>query len=269
MGAATSGTDPKDGSTYTVVANGTNTLTVSLNGDSLSTVPAGSTISVIPYWTLGTVFPPSASGTAFIASTSPLFPETEILVPNYSGTGTDLSASATYFFYNNIWCLVGDSVSNSHNDDPLMPDGYIMVRNPDTTTTLTAMGNVLTGNFMIPLATSATQQQDNSVAICRPVNTSLNNLGLTSGSAFAVTTSPLFTQDQVLIFSGTEAALDKSATATYFYYMGTSGTGWRLVGDSITNDHGTDTIPAGSGFVIRKASTANGNTAFWQNPPTY
>jgi uncharacterized protein (TIGR02597 family) len=244
---------------------------VSLNGASLNNLTAGSTVSVIPYWTFGTVFPPSASGTAFIASTSPLVRQTQVFVPNYSGTGDYLGPAATYFFYSGHWCLVGDSVSNSHNNDILIPDGYVTVRNPASagTTTLTTMGNVLTGNFTIPLATNTSGPQDNAVGICRPVDTSLNNLGLISSGAFTPSTSALVRQDQIFLVSNTEAGLYKGATATYFYYVGTSGTGWRLVGDSIINDHGNDVIPAGTGFTIRKVATGNGATAFWQNPPTY
>jgi uncharacterized protein (TIGR02597 family) len=269
MGPCSSGTNPKDGCYYTVVSNGANTLTLALNGDNISTVPVGSTISVIPYWTLGTVFPPSASGTAFIASTSPVVRQTQIFLPNYSAAGDYLSTSATYFYYNGAWRLVGDLVTNSHNDDVLIPDGYVTVRNPSATTTLTTMGNVQTGNFMIPLDTLTSGPQDNAVGICRPVDTSLNNLGLISSGAFTPSTSPVVRNDQIFLVSNTSAGLYKSATATYFYYMGTSGTGWRLVGDLITNDHGSDVIPAGTGFTIRKVATSGGATAFWQNPPTY
>ncbi len=271
MGPNASGTDPLDGSFYTIASNGSNSVTLDLNGDSISSVTPGSTVSIYPYWTLATVFPASESGTLFIASSSPLVRQTQILVPDYSGTGDNLGTGATYFFYNNQWCLVGDSVSNSHNDDILIPDGYITIRNPATasTTTLTTMGSVLTGNFMIPLATLTTGPQDNAVAICRPVDTTLNDLGLISSGAFTASTSALVRQDQIFLVSNTEAGLFKAATATYYYYAGTSGTGWRLVGDSISNDHGNDVIPAGTGFTIRKVATNNGATAFWQNPPSY
>jgi len=269
LGPCGSGTDPKDGSYYTIASNGANTLTLELNGDDISSVPAGCTLTVYPYWTLATVFPPSTSGTSFIASTSPLFRQTQILVPNASGAGINLATAATYYFYNGAWRLAGDSVSNSHNDDILIPDSYVTVRNPSGTTTLMTKGNVQSGNFTIPLATEASGAQDNFVGICRPIDTSLNDLALATSGAFTSSTSGQTLQDQILLISNTTAAINKSASATYFYYTGTSGTGWRLFGDSITNDHGGDLIPAGTGFVIRKAATAGGATEFWQNPPTY
>ena len=67
--AATYDHSPKEGSYYTVTANGTNSLTVNLNGDSLSTVTAGTSVTLIPYWTLGTAFPASDAGTSYTTST--------------------------------------------------------------------------------------------------------------------------------------------------------------------------------------------------------
>jgi hypothetical protein len=54
--------------------------------------------------------------------------------------------------------------------------------------------------------------------------------------------------------------------ATYYYdsSVGNSG-GWRLTGDTRPNDRGSDIIPMGSGFVVRKAQTGNGQPAFWTN----
>ena len=148
IGTVQFGTDPKDGSDYTVTANGTNSLTLNLNGDNIGSVPAGSTISVVPYWTLATVFPASTAGTAFISSTSPKLSKlaTQILIPNYSGTGVNLSAAATYYFYNGAWELYGDTNSPPHvaGDDILINNGYFIARNPTATTaTLTTMGNAV------------------------------------------------------------------------------------------------------------------------------
>ena len=47
----------KEGSYYPIVTNGTNSLTLSLDGDDLSSVTSGTRLSVIPYWTLATAFP--------------------------------------------------------------------------------------------------------------------------------------------------------------------------------------------------------------------
>jgi len=271
MGPYSSGTDPLDGSYFTIASNGTNTLTLSLNGGSISSVPAGSTVTVYPYWTLGTVFPPSASGTAFIPTTSALFTQTVIYVPAYSGTGINLASPTAYFFYQGAWCLTTGSLGADYNDTVLPPDGYVTVRNPGSVTTVTTMGSVPMGNLMVPLATNATIPQDNFVSIARPVATTLNNLGLISSGAFTPTTNSLFTQDELLLFSGTQTGINNApgSGGIYYYYIGSSGTGWRLTTDALTTDHGNDTIPAGVGFIIRKVGTGNGATAFWQNPPSY
>ena len=272
MGAAASGTNPKQGCYYTVASNGSNTLTVALNGDNISSVPDGSAVSVIPYCTLGTVFPPANAGTSFIASTTMLTPQGTVLyVPAYSGTGINLSAPSSYFFYQGVWCSTTGSAGVSYSDAILIPDGYVTVRNPGATTVLTTMGNVPMGDLTIPLVTNTTQEQDNFVAIARPVDTSLDNLALSPSAAFTPTTNPLFTQDELLVFSPTQTGINNApgSGGVYFYYMGTSGTGWRLSGDAITTDHGNDVVPAGTGFVIRKAPTVNAGTALWQNSPTY
>ncbi|MGA3172339.1 MAG: TIGR02597 family protein [Chthoniobacteraceae bacterium] len=271
MGPGSSGTDPLDGSFYTVASNGTNALTLDLNGDNISSVPAGSTITIYPYWTLGTVFPPSESGTYFVASQSPGNKGTEILIPAYSGTGINLAAPSTYYFYNNQWCLVGDLTTNSHNNDILIPDGYMVIRNPTSVagTTLTAMGTVPMGNFMIPLATDTNTEQDNFVSICRPIGTTLNQLGLGGTPAFTSSPSPGQHQDELLVTSTGQTGVNIAPNMTYYYLASVSGTGWRLVGDLSTNDHGSDVVSPGSGFIVRKVSTNNGATAFWQNPASY
>lgn len=269
MGPATvSGTDSWDGSYYTIVANGSNTLTVSTNGNNISTVPAGSTVSVIPYWTVGTVFPPSASGTAFIAS-SALTTQTQILLPNISGSGTGLGVANTYFFYSGAWRKDNYPIGNSYNDDIIIPDTYMTVRNPTTTTTLTTMGNVDVANFMVGLVADGSGAQDNPVAIPRPVPTTLDNLGLITSGVFQASPSPLTINDELLVLSNTSSQFSPPPVATYYYYAGTSGTGWQENNYPFTFNYGSSVIPPGAGFIIRKVAVTNGTTAFWQNPPVY
>jgi len=278
FGPGASATDPKDGSSYTITANGTNSVTLALNGDTISAVPVGSAISVAPYWTIATVFPASnelsvnANGSFAKSSSTRLSGlNTQILIPSYSGTGVNLSTANSYYFYNGVWNLYGETNPNHvAGDDVLINNGYFVVRNANTpTTTLTALGSVAMGNSMLPLATEASIQQDNPVAIPRPVPVQLNALGLANSAAFTTSTSTRLSQlaDQLLVFSGTSTGFNPSASATYYYYQGH----WALYGDlnGAGVDHGTDTIPAGSGFVIRKEPTGTGASTFWQNPSPY
>jgi hypothetical protein len=59
----------------------------------------------------------------------------------------------------------------------------------------------------------------------------------------------------------------KSRRPPIFYdtSVGNSG-GWRLLGDTTaTTDRGADIIPRGTGAVVRKAQTSNGQSALWTN----
>jgi uncharacterized protein (TIGR02597 family) len=191
------------------------------------------------------------------------------LLPNISGSGTNLGIAATYYFYNGAWRRVGYPAANSYNDDILIPDTYVTVRNPSATTTLTTMGNVLTGNFMTALSTQTLGAQDNPVAIPRPVNTSLDNLGLITSGAFIPSTSTISHKDTLIVLSNTNGEFSPPPAASYYYYAGTSGTGWQQIGQPFTLTSGTAVIPAGTGFIVRKIATSNGASAFWQNPATY
>lgn len=265
--------NPKEGSIYSVTANGTGTLTLALNGDTLqSVVPAGSQITLIPYWTLATIFPASDANVSFTPTASARSFKTEILIPDYAGVGTNLSISKIYYYFNsgaNVgWRLLNDTNTVDHGDDILMPDGYFAVRNQNSSPTLPLVvtGCVLTGKMIVPLATGATAGQDNPSAIIRPVDVTLNTCGLsTTDGSFVATTSARSFKDEILLYNNAQVGMNKSFSAIY-YYMNNA---WRSLNDLSTVDHGSDVIPAGSAVVIRKAANGTGQTAFWTNPPNY
>ena len=260
---------PKEGSYYTVTANGTNSLTVNLNGDSLSTVVAGTTVTLIPYWTLGTAFPASDAGTSYIASSgaTTFTRQTQILLPDMTTAGFDLAASAIYYYYNGAWRLSGGDPTVSANDTTLPLTNYFTVRNAGTATTFTPTGGVYMNRIAAPLDTQPSTAQDNASALPRPVSTSLNDLGLiTSGAFKASSGATSFTRaDSLLAYDNTQTGTDKSASAIYYFY----NNAWRLSGGDPTVDVGSTTLPYGTGFIIRKAPAANGATSFWQNTRTY
>jgi uncharacterized protein (TIGR02597 family) len=273
IGPSASGpANPKEGCVYLVTANGANTLTLALNGDSISAIPANSQISLIPYWTLATLFPASNANVSFTPTVSTRSLQTEILLPDDSSAGINLAPSKTYYFINsgaNVgWRLFGDALTTNHGDDTLVPGSYIIVRNQNSAVTLplAIFGTVPTSKLVVPLATLATSAQDNATAVIRPVAVSLNNSGLnpTDGS-FVATASTRSLKDELFLYNNAQAGLNKSASATY-YYM---NNGWRLFGDAVGNDHGGDLIPTGSALTIRKAATTSGQTSFWTNSPTY
>ncbi|MEP7015200.1 MAG: TIGR02597 family protein [Verrucomicrobiota bacterium] len=277
--------NPKEGHTYTVTANGSNTLTVNTAADTLTGITANTQLVVIPYWTPATIFPASDANVSFTPTTSTATYKTELLVPNNAAAGTNLPVT-TYFFSNNVngisgnvgWRLVGDNTTN-HGDDPLLASSYFVVRNLNGAPTLPVkgIGGVLTKKLATALRTSASGQQDNAVSMVRPVDVTLNQSGLSPVDGSFMATPPrllsrgtgVALKDQLLLFDNTAAAYDKQPSATYYYSEGPGKlAGWKLVGDGSV-DHGDDFIPAGSAIVIRKAKTAGGATVFWTNAPTY
>jgi uncharacterized protein (TIGR02597 family) len=257
--------NPNEGRGYTITSNGSNTLTVNLNGDDISGVQANTQVLILPYATLASVFPAADQNVSFVPSPSQFNRLTQILIPNFSGNGINLSTAATYYFLNGAWRKFGQPTTDDHGDDVLLNTGYFLLRNAGTATNLTTLGSVLVKKETIPLFTSTSSQQDNFVSVTRPVPVSLDNLGLISSGAFASSPSQFNRIDQLFVFDNNTAAINKSAAGTYYY----ANSHWRKFGQDPTADFGTDTIPAGSGFVIRKGVTANGATQYWQNAPTY
>jgi uncharacterized protein (TIGR02597 family) len=270
--------NPKEGHTYPITANGSNTLSVDTTVETLAGITANTEVTIIPYWTMGTVFPASKAGVYFTATTLSTSYKTEVLVPNNTANGINLPVT-TYFFSNNVdgtlgnigWRIVGDNLT-SHDDDPLLPDSYFNIRNIHGAPTLTfrGFGHVLTDKFATALQTLNSGQQDNAVAMIRPIGVTLNQTGLTpADGSFVATLNPQQIKDSLLIFNNAQVKHNKKPSAIYFYYGGTGGpNGWKKKGGG-TADRGNDVIPAGSAIVIRKAQTVTGATVFWTNPPTY
>ncbi len=243
------GAGAKEGHTYPITGNTSNTLTVATTAlDDASGIPAGTQITIIPNWTPATIFPASDVGVSFTATTSIATYKTLIRVPNYSAPGINLPYGAEYYFMSGAWQRISPAAVG--DDDALLPDGYFVVRNQNGAPTLplTNLGSVLLKKIAAPLLTAASPGQDNPLGIVRPLDVSLDATGLSA--AFTAT-------DQLLLFNNAVAAFDKAPSATYFY-----NTRWRLTGDASSSDRGSDIIPMGAGFVVRKI---NGASNFWTN----
>ncbi|MGI8435591.1 MAG: TIGR02597 family protein [Chthoniobacterales bacterium] len=261
-------TNPKEGHTYPITANTSNSITVDLGQDSLTGVPANAQLSIIPNWTFATVFPPGDQGVSFTATTSSSQYKTQIRVPDVSAAGVNLPY-VSYFFSNNVdgtsgnvgWRLVGDNTTD-HGDDPFLPDSHFVTRNLNGAPTLPLvnLGSVLQKKFTTPLVTSTSTAQDNPAAILRPLDVALNATGLNMADG------SFGPGDQVLLVDNTVAGFDKLQNPSMYkaYVQTTAANGpWRLSTDPV-NDRGSDIIPAGTGFIVRKA-LSDGQPKFWVN----
>jgi uncharacterized protein (TIGR02597 family) len=248
-----------EGRFYPVAANGTNTLTLTLGSDNLNAVGQNDALSVEPFWTFKTVFP---NGSGVNISLTSGNRNTEVLIPDFTSAGINLSAAKFYYFSGGLWKLVGQSTDRG--DDVLLPNTHFVVRhNVSTNTTLTTFGVVAVSKLALPLITTTSNQQDNFLALTRPVSVSLDNSGLVSSGAFAASPLPGALTDELLTFDNTVAQRNKSSSAIYYFWNGA----WRRVGAG-TNIVGQSAVFApGNAVIVRKAT--NSVSPLWLNSPTY
>jgi uncharacterized protein (TIGR02597 family) len=248
--------NPKEGHIFPVTGNGSNTLTVDTTMEDLGGVTANTQITIIPYWTPATIFPPSDASISFTPTSSPPSYQTLLRVPNYSAPGINQPYAAEYYFNNGSWQRV--TPAGVGDDDPLLPDGYFVIRNANGAPTLPliALGSVLTKKLAVPILTASNQQQDNAVALIRPISVPLVSTGL------APIDESFTENDQLLLFDNTQPGFNKTPSAIYVF-----SNGWRLSTD-LNTDRGNDVVPPGSALLVRKAASPDG-TLFFSNSPTY
>ncbi len=265
------------GNVFVITANTANTLTIALNGVTLNAVTAD-TLDVVKFWTLADLFNPTTATIdplttphAIVASTStaPAGRRTELLIPDYTSVGNNKAPSKNFYINAGIWKQVGQGAT-SFDTFQLWPDSHFIIRNPLAVTSATSYvnsGQVDSINNVTYIATDATSKQDSYMSLVRPVDLTLNQLGLGATSAFvdSISSAPSGRRDEILIYDNSVATINKSPSANYYYF----NSAWRKVGQAATSDFGTDVISAGSGFVVRKYQTATGATAKWNNLSTY
>ncbi len=256
----------KAGAYFVITSNTSDTLTVNLSADSITTALASDTVQIFPFWTLSSLFPIGNSAITQSLGTSGLQRRTQVLFPDITNAGTNLAATGIYYQTSTGW---KDALNNNAVADNIVipPDSYIIIRNraADADTTFTAVGLVDLTPLVSELVTTSTAAQDNSIALNRPVDVALKNLNLISSNGFVASngTGGLARRDLILTFDNTIADTNKPANHIY-YYDSTSPGNWKDALDSnrISDD---DVIKAGTGFIIRKYRTGNGATAFWTN----
>jgi uncharacterized protein (TIGR02597 family) len=279
----------KDGSWFNITGNSENTITLDLNGDSLTGVASGAAILIVEYWTLDTLFPPASAttswtetptgsgnwvqnGHAVVASTSGFQSgrRSEIIIPNLMGVGVNLSSLSSFYLFNGGWRKQGQLATSNLGGEIIYPDQYFTIRHSQSVarnTIFQTFGEVEMRGFAIPLNSSTTGKQDNYIGLLRGVDLTLDQLTLGGTSAFVSSTSGFSSgrKDELLVFDTALAAQNRATSATYYYF----DNAWRKQGLAATVNAGTDIIPSGVGFLVRKSQTSDGATSFWKNLPSY
>ena len=252
-----------EGRTFAVTANSANSVTVNLNGANLSSAISGDAFVIEAYWSFNSVFP---NGAGVNISPTAGNRNTEILMPDFTSAGINLSSAKIYYFHSGVWQITGQG-STDHGDDIFQPNTPFIVRhNVSTNTTLVSIGAVPIHRWNIALRTpdgSAGDKQDSYFGLVRPIAVSLDDSGLVSSGAFSSSPLPGTRTDELFTFDNTLVAKNKSASAVYYYW----NNGWRRVGAGSTAVGGTQVFVPGSGVIIRKGT--NNASPIWTNAPTY
>jgi uncharacterized protein (TIGR02597 family) len=256
---------------YDVVGNALSSLTVDLNDEHGSGFAVGDTFMVVEYWTLDSLFPPSEQ-TTIHNSTGNLGCEqkTKILIPNITDAGTELPAQEIYFLTDRGWKKSAFGFPDA-GSTILQPGLPFIIRHPAgvVATDFEPDGRVLRGVDSIWIEQTATDKQDNTVAVQRPVDVSLSDSGLNE-TAFAssATHAKGDRKDELLVFDNGTQAFNKSPSAIYYKVA----QNWFLDNEkgganpSATEDKA---LSASSGLIIRKSKGTADISTIWNNQPTY
>jgi uncharacterized protein (TIGR02597 family) len=269
-----SGTQPKTyyalvtagnliGTYFTIVSNAVNTITISHDG----LTPSSSDITAVecrPYWTLNTLFPPSDANVSFVPSASHLggTRRTQIMIPDFSGSGINRAAARTFFYNNNVADWVSTSATSVKAGDTIIPpDQYLILRNTGGTPrvlTQTVAGSVVVSPFATYLSTeiistnNRTGQNDNYLGFPRATDYRLSQLGFTDNNFFQSTSkSGGGRRDTLLVYSTTGSGFNRAASKTYFRFSGS----WYDTVNTLTPVD--PVIPAGSALCVRKFASTN------------
>lgn len=260
----------KAGHWYDILANTNSTLTIDLNGETGSALASGDALMVIEYWTLNTLFPPGNQTTIHVSSGNLGYQQkTKILFPNITDTGINLPAEGVYFLTSSGWKQTVKEFPSS--GDKILPPGLpFIIRHPAGVdpTFFEPQGRVLRTTDTVLLAQAQSARQDNTVAVCRPVDVPLSNSGLDE-VAFASSASHELgaRKDELMVFSNSVTGFNKTPSAIYYKV---SGSWFREDGKGAANPSADQekALSASGGLVVRKAS-GTATMATWKNQPTY
>ncbi|MDE0835052.1 MAG: TIGR02597 family protein [Akkermansiaceae bacterium] len=237
----------------------------------LTNVANDAQIQIKLFWTLSTLFPDGNSTIVASAGNFASQRRTEILIATPLVGSINVAPQETFFYSSadDTWKSTSSGFPNSDNLI-LWPDSYFIVRHNSLSgpTNYLPSGGVDENSFTIPLFTAIGSSTDNFVSIPRPIDVSLDKLGLGdsagASAAFVASTGNFSSQrgDELLVFDNAFAAQNKAPSANYFF-RSTDNT-WRSttsgfpVADAVK-------LKSSEGFIIRKKGTDGGQTALWTN----
>ncbi len=233
---------------------------ITLAGGSLAGLAANDEIAVYPHWTLSSAFP---LGVANNEETEPGLRKIEVIIPEATSEEGNMIPQGIFYFYNGGWREVGEGLNSSADGIVLNPGRAFVIRNNDADEmTALVYGEVIDSPIAIPLSESDTYASDNFIGLNRPLAIALNDLGLTTGGVFTVTTDAGDPQDMLLVYSQTATGKNKQPVASYYYFNGA----WRELSAGSGVDKGGDLIQPGMGLAIRKVMVgSNPQDSNWVN----
>lgn len=241
------------GNNFVIASNTQSAITIDLDGLAVNS-PDITGIEVSPCWSLKTLFPASDSGKSFTPSTgiNTASRRTQLLLPNFAGTGVNRAASATYFFNPAVNDWVSTSATSAPaGDTAILPGQYLIHRNIGGTPvslSVTIPGGVLAQPFTAYLGTLTTGQNDNPMALPRATDYLISELGLNdSNFVQSLGTSTGNRRDQLLVFNPTGSGINRAATITYFRF----NNNWHTTANP-TVAVTSPIIPAGAAVFVRK-----------------
>jgi uncharacterized protein (TIGR02597 family) len=149
----------------------------------------------------------------------------------------------------------------------ILPGQAFVVRHREgaTATTFVPFDEVTPALSAHPVAVFGSGARETMIAPTRPVPATLDQLGL-AAPVFTESagTAPADREDELLVFDGTSAAINRSPAAVYFR----SGGQWLRDTTGFPPSGGVLVEPS-QGLLIRKAQGANATVLWWNNLPAY
>ncbi|MEZ5276363.1 MAG: TIGR02597 family protein [Opitutaceae bacterium] len=241
---------------FRITGNTSSTISVDDPNGELVGAAADDIVAVHPYWTLATLL--SSDQGLPVAAKAGERP-VEVIIPAADSDGTNLSAEAVYYERDGAWRRVGQPFASTYDDTILEPDRSIIVRlNGADDAPLVMTGEVVMSELAIPIRSRAEGAQDNLIGLNRPLDQSLDDLGLGGSNAFETTTDADAIRDRLILYSAAPGQ-NKVPTDAFYFFNGA----WRREGGDPATDVGDTIIPAGQGFVIRTAGQGSDTVSVW------